>query len=111
MRNNSLGITRANYFEICEVTKSKPDPAKIPIDFQDFLLDTQIAMEIVHMLPDKWDGTNGRYQGKDMSILPFLLDLHSIGDKAAMMVLILDIIRESSDITNEEVAKRMKHGR
>ena len=69
-------------------------------------------MEITQILPDKWDGASGSYQGKDLFILPFLLDIYEVSDKLLMTTLILDIIRESSDITNESISKRAaKHGK
>ena len=81
LRNSSLGVNKEQYLEICRVTNSEIDPDKIPIEFSDFLLDTQIAMEIVYRLSDQWDGTTGTYIGKDLTILPFLLELYEIEDK------------------------------
>ncbi len=69
-------------------------------------------MEITNILPERWDGASGSYQGRDLSILPFLLDLYEIRDKLTMTTLVLDIIHESSDITNEAISKRAaKHGK
>lgn len=112
MRNNSLGVTKEQYLEICKVTNSKVDPEKIPTEFGDFLEDTKLAMEVVYQLPDRWDGASGSYQGKDLSILPFLLDIYEVEDKIIISTLIFDIIRESSEITNEKISKRAKqHGK
>ncbi len=111
MRNSSIGVTKEQYLEICKVTNSKVDPEAIPVDFSDFLVDTQIAMEIVHTLPDRWDGTSGTYQGKDLTILPFLLELYEVSEKLTMTQLIITIITESSEITNEKIQQRAKRGK
>jgi len=111
LQNNSLGITKEKYLEICEVTNSEPDPDKIPVDFFDLLEDTQIAMNIVNTLPDRWDGMSGSYQGKDLSILPCLLDLYEIPNKLDMISLVTIIINETARITNDKISRKAKSGK
>jgi hypothetical protein len=103
-----LGISKAKYYEICEVTNTEPDPEKIPVEYSDLLLDTQLAMVIVNLLPDKWDGASGFFQGKDLSILPYLLELYEIDNKIDMISLITVIINESAQITNNKLKKKVK---
>jgi len=111
LENCNLGITKEKYFEICEVTNSEVEPDKIPIDFSDLLIDTQVAMAIVQMLPDKWDGASGSYQGKDLSILPFLVEVYEIENKLDIVSLITIIINKSSVITNDKINRQAKHGK
>jgi hypothetical protein len=68
-------------------------------------------MAIVQTLPDKWDGTSGSYQGKDLSILPFLMELYQIENKLDIVSLINIIINKSSEITNDKISRQSKHGR
>lgn len=65
-------------------------------------------MEITYTLPDKWDGASGMYQGKDLSILPYLLELHGVTNKLETIRLISIIIKEISEITNERLSKQVK---
>lgn len=68
-------------------------------------------MSIVQALPDKWDGASGSYQGKDLSILPFLMELYEIENKLEILGLINIVISKSSDITNDKIRREAKHGR
>ena len=111
MQNSALGVTAEKYYEICEATNSEPDPEKTPVEFHELLLDTQLAMQIVQTLPDIWDGASGSYQGKDLSILPYLLDLYDIHNKLEVISLITIIINESTTITNDKLNRQMKNGK
>jgi len=68
-------------------------------------------MAIVQALPDKWDGASGSYQGKDLSILPFLMKLYQIENKLDVVSLINIIISKTSTITNDKINRQAKHGR
>ena len=68
-------------------------------------------MAIVQTLPDKWDGDSGSYQGKDLSILPYLIELYQIENKLDVVSLITIIISKSSAITNDKINRQAKHGR
>lgn len=109
MRNSSLGISKEKYLEICKVTNSQVDPDKIPIEYNDFLTDTKLAMEIVNILPDKWDSMAGASMGKDLSMLPFLLDMYNVSNQPDMLDLILTIISEGTNITNENMRKKVSN--
>lgn len=68
-------------------------------------------MAIVQALPDKWDGASGSYQGKDLSILPFLMELYEIENKLDILSLVNIIISKSSEITNDKIRRQAKHGK
>ena len=72
------------------------------------LEDTQLAMAIVNTLPDKWDGASGTYQGKDLSILPFLLEEYEISNKLEVISLINIIINKTAKITNDKITRQAK---
>jgi hypothetical protein len=94
--------------QICELQNQPVDTEKIPVEFEDFLIDTQIAMNITHTLPDKIDSNSGSYLGKDLSILPFLLDLYEIKNKKDSVMLIMRIVDEVAKVTNEKLRQRTK---
>lgn len=108
LKNESLGVDRARYLEICEVTNTEPEPEKIPPDYESFTYESQLAMLIVHRMPDKWDSTSGYYSGKDLTILPYLLNLYKVEDEELMLDLIFKIIEVSSKITNDKVKQQQK---
>jgi len=68
------------YLKICEAMNSEPLESETPPDVEEFLEDTQIALYIYNTLPNRWDGFNGFYLGKDLLLLPLLLDLYNITD-------------------------------
>ena len=70
--------------------------------------DTKMAMQIIAILPDIWDFQSGSHAGKDLTLLPFLLEEHGVKDKLLMVELIIATIQESSAITNEKVQQRLK---
>lgn len=111
LRNQSLGVTREKYLEICEATGSEVDISRIPIDFGDLSSHTRLSMEIVNLLTDKWDATAGSYLGKDLGLLPFLLDLYEVTDKVLMVQLIMEVIAEGITITNDKLKAKPKHGK
>ena len=100
------------YLEVCRVTGTEPDPEKMPVRPEDLLEDTRLALEITSMLPDRWDGMSGSHQGKDLTILPYLLDLYDVSNKLETVRLITSIINEVSIITNDKISKKVnKHGK
>ncbi len=65
-------------------------------------------MVLINLLPDRWDGASGFYQGKELSLLPYLLKLYEIYNEIDMISLITTIINESSRITNNRLNKKVK---
>ena len=100
-----------NYLQICEMQGTEPDPEEMPVEFKDLLEDTQLAFVIYYKLPDKWDGASGTYQGKELSILPYLLDLYEVPNKIDMVTIILSIIQQHSLIINEKMEKKVNNGK
>lgn len=107
-----MGISKDKYYEICQVTNTEPDPEKVPIDFEDLLYDSQLAIKLLTKLPEQWDGASGYYQGKNLTLLPYMMDLYEVGNKQDFLELILSIENESTRLTNEEVSRKAKrHGK
>jgi len=108
LENESLGVRREQYLEICKVTGSPVEEDKIPPEFEDFTDEAQTAMVITNRLPDNWDYTSGYYIGKDLTILPYLFKIYELDDEEMMLDLIFTVIKISSDITNEKVKQQQK---
>ena len=66
MQNSNIGMTKDQYFEMCEMLGSEPKESEIPIEFEDFPIEMQQAFSAYKMLRDEWDGFNGVYLGKSL---------------------------------------------
>ena len=110
LENQSLGVDKEKYLEICEITNVEPDPEKIPIDYTDLLSDTTIAMEITNLLPEKWEYIGGNYEGKDLSLLPMFLDLYDITNRLDITILIARINNKGIELVNKRKKKHVATG-
>lgn len=57
-------MTKAMYYEMCEALGTEPAEDEIPVDYGDFHIDVQEALQIYQKLKDEWDGMSGNYLGK-----------------------------------------------
>lgn len=71
-------MTKAQYFEMCEIMGSEVVDKDIPIEVDDLPSQVQICLEIYSNLYDKWDSMVGRYEGKDLSILDVVFNLWEV---------------------------------
>jgi hypothetical protein len=78
MQNTDVGITKDQYFEMCEALGTEPIDEEIPIDMTDFPQEVQNAFSLYYMLKDMWDSMGGGYLGKDTSTLFNYFDLYEI---------------------------------
>lgn len=91
-------MTKEAYFEMCEMLGSEPVESEIPIDYSDFPLTVQQALDIYFKLKDEWDGMNGVYLGKSYAGLGDILDILEVPvqDKRTIFDLITIIDRHRS---------------
>ena len=78
MQNSEVSMTKASYFEMCEMLGSEPVEEEIPVEYDDFPLIMQEAMNVYGYMQDRWEGMSGIYLGKDKNgILDifYLLDI------------------------------------
>lgn len=68
-------MTKAAYFEMCEMMNSEPIDEEIPIEYEDLLVDVQEALDIYFKLSDEWDTMNGNYMGKNYSGIKDIFDI------------------------------------
>lgn len=94
--------------------RQEPDPALIPIDFEDFPYYVQELFGVFNLLPDMWDGMSGSYLGKDLTLVPYIFNLNGIEDQKFSLYILNLIIAENVKIYNDklkqktEAAKRKK---
>lgn len=63
------------YYEMCEALGTEPAEDEIPVDYEDFHIDVQEALQIYQKLKDEWDTMNGNYMGKSYA---GILDIFTI---------------------------------
>lgn len=68
-------MTKAAYFEMCEMLGSEPIESEIPTEYDDLLIDVQEALGIYHKLKDEWDTMNGNYLGKSYAGIRDMFDI------------------------------------
>lgn len=99
-QNSGLGMTKAQYFEMCELLNSEPKEEEIPVEFNDLLLEVQQALQIYNNLQDCWDYMGGNYIGKNLSGFRDVLEILEIPreDYRSIYELVMQIDRIRSDI-------------
>ena len=88
-----LGMTKQQYYEMCELMGSEPLAEEIPVEIDDLASEVQIAMQIYGILQDNWDTMVGRYAGKKLENIRDIFDIWGIepSDQKVYLQIIVDI--------------------
>ena len=86
----------------------EPDPEKAPLEVQDFPPEVQYAFLIHSLMPDRWDGMNGVYMGKDWAALGSLLDIYEVESKKEVVFFIKYIEHYNSQQLNDKAEQQRK---
>ena len=90
-------MTRDQYFEMCEMLGTEPTESEIPVEFDDFPLEVQVAFRIYNILQDNWDYMGGNYIGKNIAGLRDILDIYEIAKEdhrtVYELILLIDRVR------------------
>lgn len=99
-QNSGLGMTKAQYFEMCELLGTEPKEEDLPVEFGDLLLEVQQALQIYNNLQDCWDYMGGNYIGKNLSGFRDVLEILEVPreDYRAVYELVMQIDRIRSNI-------------
>ena len=71
-------MTKEAYYEMCAELGTEPDPDEIPVDYSDFPVEVQQAIQLYNTLQDTWEGMSGTYMGKSWQGLGDLMDIYDI---------------------------------
>ena len=71
-------MTKDQYYEMCDMLGTEPNPEEIPVEFDDLPVLVQQALEIYQYLPDRWEGMSGTFMGKDYSVVFELFTTYEI---------------------------------
>ena len=96
------------YLTVCERLGKIPDYNKMPIDDRDFPYEVQLAFLLHSVLPDRWDGSSGSYQGKDWSAVGSLLDIYQIEDKKTVIFFLKNVDILVSNQLNKDLEDKRK---
>jgi len=81
MQNATVAMTKEQYFDMCEQLGSEPIESEIPVEFDDFAMEVQLALSIYRMLRDEWEYMNGNYLGKNLNGIFELFDVYDVDPK------------------------------
>lgn len=77
-QNADIGMTKYQYFEMCEQLGTDPVEAEIPVEAEDLLVEVQEALTVYNYLQDNWDYMNGNYIGKNLTGFKDVLEIIGI---------------------------------
>lgn len=79
-------MTKAQYFEMCEMMGFEPLEEQIPVEYEDLPLEVQEALHIYNNLQDSWDYMGGNYIGKDLSYFSSVLQMYQVPQQDHRMI-------------------------
>jgi len=102
----SLGMTKDQYFEMCEMLGNEPVESEVPVEFEDFTIEVQQAFNIYRMLRDEWDTMNGNYLGKSFIGIKDVLEATEIEPSEQKFIIML--IRMIDNVRSDEINNKKK---
>lgn len=73
---------------MCEQMGWEPREEDMPLDPADLSIETQQALVLLNVLPDKWEGMSGSWMGKDYSGLEAIMNIYEIEDRRRVFELL-----------------------
>jgi hypothetical protein len=101
-----LGMSKDQYFEMCEMLGSDPLESEIPVEFEDFPIEVQQAFNAYRMLRDEWDTMNGNYLGKSLIGVKDVLEATEIEPSEQKFIIML--IRMIDSVRSDEINNKKK---
>ena len=89
-------MTQEQYLLMCEQMGWEPNPDEMPMTFDNLSYEAAIAVTLFQALPDKIEGMNGIWLGKDFAGLGDIMELYGIEGNRDAFELLQFIIAESS---------------
>lgn len=88
---------------------SEPLEEEIPLERTDLLMDTQLAFSVYDKLQSNWEGFSGSYLGKDLSILPSLMEDYQIPLESRKYI--WEVIPVIDHYVGKDIARKIKQGK
>ncbi len=104
-------MTQEQYLLMCEQMGWEPNPDEIPMELGDLSYEAQIAVMLFQVLPDRIEGMNGVWLGKDFSGLGDIMMLYGIeGNREAFDLLQFIIVEAGKHYENQrKLQQTRKH--
>lgn len=103
MQNNSIGMTKEQYYEMCEQLGTDPVDSEIPVEIDDFALEAQLALNMYKLLRDEWEPMSGQYLGKNLNGIFEVFEAYEIFAKDKKIY--LELIHLIDQVRIEEIKK------
>lgn len=87
---------------MCEEMGWDPDPDEIPMEISDLSYEAQQALRLFNVLPDKIEGMNGIWLGKDYSGLGDIMRIYKIEESEEVFELLQDCISEAGSYYSQQ---------
>ena len=87
---------------MCEQMGWEPNPEEMPLEPKDLSYEAQVALTLFQVLPDKIEGMNGVWLGKDFAGLGDIMELYGIEGNREAFNLLLHIIAEASKFYEQQ---------
>ena len=97
-------MTKEQYFDMCEQLGNEPVESEIPIEFDDFPLETQVALSIYKVLRDEWEFVGGNYLGKNINGIFEIFKAYELDSKDFRFY--LELIHIIDQVRIEEIRKQ-----
>ena len=78
------------------------DEDEIPLDINDVSYNSQQALFLFNILPDKIEGMNGTWLGKEYAGLGDIMNIYEIDDRKEVLDLLQICIREASKVYSKQ---------
>jgi|TARA_R110000737_G_scaffold3949_2_gene13038 hypothetical protein len=78
------------------------DEDEIPLDINDVSYNSQQALFLFNILPDKIEGMNGVWLGKEYAGLSDIMNIYEIDDRREVLDLLQICIREASKVYSKQ---------
>jgi hypothetical protein len=86
-------MTSEQYFAMCEQMGWEPREDEIPKDLASLNYESQIALILFNMLPDRIEGMSGSWLGKEFSCLETFMNIYEVENRREILDLIMTIHR------------------
>jgi hypothetical protein len=104
MQNASVGMTKQQYFELCEAMGSDPVESEMPVEYEDFPPEVQLGLNIYRILRDEWEYIGGNYLGKNINGIFEVFEAYGIEAKDRKFY--LELVHAIDSVRIEEIKKQ-----
>lgn len=99
-------MSKQDYLDMCEQLGNEPIESEIPVEFDDFPLDVQQALNAYKFMRDEWDGMNGVYMGKSLTGITEIFQFCNIAPDDRLIV--FQLIKIIDSIRQEDINSKKK---